>query len=143
MWRSWHRIRSESKSLKNRLKSKSNDYSQLEDIFYQITGNYLLSKTKINQNLFNPVSIVISAYNSENTVIKTLYSIESQNLTTKNKQKIQVILVDDGSKNKLVNFIKNYEKEFTFILHIIRSENNQGLSGARNLGFSQALHKTM
>lgn len=82
------------------------------------------------------VSVVIPYYNNANTIIQTLQSVLNQNYKF-----IEIIIVDDGSKDKtyeiLVEFIKTYSIKN---LQIIKQE-NQGPSLARNNGANHASGK--
>ena len=72
-----------------------------------MTDNDLLSfNSKVDKvHNFKNISIIIPAYNQD--VIPTLLSIQGQNLTKEEKGKIQVVLINDGSKNDLLYDINN------------------------------------
>lgn len=72
------------------------------------------------------VSVIIPYYNKINYIFDTLESLKVQ--TFKN---FEVIIVDDGSDEKLENIL-NFN-EYDFSLRII-TQANKGLSGARNTG---------
>lgn len=130
-------------SIKSILSSKSNDYSNFELFYNKITGSTLNKKHKKesrNKNYFKPVSIVIPAYNPDDSIIKCLYSIESQNLNISQKKKIEVIVVDDGSNVTVAELLSPHSKIFSFDLKIIRLEKRSGISSARNLGAECASH---
>ena len=74
------------------------------------------------------LSIIIPVYNVENYIGKCLKSLNNTN------DKIEVIVVDDGSPDKSYEIIQNYEKDYPNI-HYIKKENG-GVSSARNLGIS-------
>ena len=79
------------------------------------------------------ISIIIPVYNtSENYLRKCLDSVVGQSF-----QDIQVIIVDDGSKNEAGIICDEYAVKFPIIkvLHI----ENQGVSNARNIGMKEAL----
>lgn len=129
-------VLSNTKSLRNRIKKFSNDYSVYEDWFFKITGSDIngITLTNESQIFFKPVSIVIPCFNSNDTILKSLYSIESQSLAKDQKSKIDVVIVDDGSEIPTYEFIKNSIKDFSFLVKVIRLEKNGGLSTARNIG---------
>lgn len=129
-------ISSDTKSLKNRIKKFSNDYSLYEEWFKKIMKNDIKGVTPqdIATELFKPVTIIIPCYNSNDTILKTLYSIESQELSINQKKLIDVVVVDDGSKEPVYNLIKKEQKYFSFFVRVIRLEQNSGLSTARNIG---------
>lgn len=130
-------IRSVSSSLKIRLSNVSNDYSYLEKFYELITGEELLSFNNYTSEYnFKKMSIVIPTFNTDLT--KTLLSIQSQNLTKKEKEMIQVIIVDDGSDTVIKECIDKIRKSLDFELNIIVFNKNMGLSDARNAGVSIA-----
>lgn len=74
------------------------------------------------------VSVVIPAYNCENTVRETLESVLQQ--TYKN---IEIIVVNDGSTDHSLDVISQYSGNVTII-----NKENGGVAGARNLGIKAA-----
>lgn len=82
----------------------------------------------------NPlVSVIIPVYNSKNTIEKTLDSVINQTY-----QKIEVILIDDGSTDGSTEIMRKYiEKHKTVIFKII-SKKNGGVSSARNRGIDES-----
>jgi glycosyltransferase involved in cell wall biosynthesis len=73
------------------------------------------------------ISIIIPAYNSDKTLIKTLESIYKNNFND-----FEVIVIDDGSADNNKEWARNYP------LTYIRLEINKGAAFARNLGVSLA-----
>ena len=129
-------IRSISTSLKVRLSNISNDYSYLDNYYEKIMGHQLLSTNshqKKDCSIMN-MSIIIPVYNQD--VTYTLLSIQGQNLSRDNKKKLQVIVVNDGSKNNVIDEINKIKNKLDFELQIISFEENMGLSNARNVGFA-------
>ena len=133
-------IRSTSASLKVRLANISNDYSYIEKYYKLITDNELLATKYHNKysDKFKEMSIIIPVYNQD--VIPTLLSIQGQNISLENKRKIQVIIVDDGSKGSVYNRVKTIKNMLDYELNIMTLNENEGLSSARNAGFSLAKH---
>lgn len=78
------------------------------------------------------ISIIIPVYNAESTLDKTLDSLLSQ--THKN---LEIICVDDGSKDSSFKILKRYSAKYPGIINAIHQE-NQGVSVARNTGISAA-----
>lgn len=75
------------------------------------------------------ISIVIPCYNGANYIIDTLQSILKQD-----EQKIEIILVDDGSTDNtkiLIDSVSDYRIQYVY-------QKNQGVSVARNNGFALA-----
>lgn len=76
--------------------------------------------------LYQPlVSIVIPCYNRENYIQQAVDSALSQTYSN-----IEVIVVDDGSKDNSLAVLSNYEEKIQVI-----SQTNKGVSAARNTGF--------
>lgn len=80
------------------------------------------------------VTIIIPAYNAEETVGRCVDSVLRQ--TYKN---IEVLIVNDGSTDRTRECCEMYKSKDTRI-HIYNQE-NQGVSGARNLGIEKASGK--
>lgn len=77
------------------------------------------------------VSIIIPAYNAESFIQETLFSIVQQTY-----QKIEIIVVDDGSKDNTNNLIKSFALSDSRIT--VMSQSNSGVSAARNLGIEKS-----
>lgn len=135
-------LMADSQTLQSRLEGVSNDYSNTEMLYKSVTGANLLSKERTKKSfLFAPMSIVVPAYNANKTIAYVLAAIDSQDLTTRDKQKIQVIVIDDGSKVPVQEIIR--DTKYSFDLNVVRLEKNQGLSNARNIGLSICHHGTV
>jgi glycosyltransferase involved in cell wall biosynthesis len=75
------------------------------------------------------VSVVIPAYNAEQTIIRALDSVINQSL-----KPYEIIIIDDGSRDNTYAVIDNYAKENAgFNFKLIKKENG-GVSSARNEG---------
>ncbi len=136
-------IRATSTSLKLRLSNMSNDYSYLEYYYKYITNSELLSTSSIKKKKY-PIanmSIIIPVYNQD--VSYSLLSIQGQNLTKSEKKKLQVIVIDDGSKNNVIEDINKVRKKLDFELQIISFEKNMGLSNARNVGYAISKYESV
>lgn len=130
-------IRSVSTSLRSRISNMSNDYSYLEYYYKYITKQGLLSTVSLKkQYSINNMSIIIPVYNQN--VTYSLLSIQGQNLTKEEKEKLQIIIIDDGSKNNVIEDINKIRNKLDFELQIISFEKNMGLSNARNVGYAIA-----
>ncbi|MBW2979838.1 glycosyltransferase family 2 protein [Candidatus Woesearchaeota archaeon] len=82
---------------------------------------------------FKPkVSIVIPTFNEEKNIKECLDSIFDSDYP---KEKIEVIVVDDGSKDKTTNIVNDYKK-----VHLLK-QNHCGKSEALNLGALKASHE--
>jgi len=84
------------------------------------------------------VSIVLTTYNSERVIHKVLDSILSQDFQL---NKIELIVVDDGSKDNTVSIIKSFievnARKF-YDVKLIVHDKNYGVSRARNDGIRLA-----
>ena len=78
------------------------------------------------------VSVIVPVYNVENYLAKCLDSLVSQTL-----QDIEIIVVDDGSKDRSGHIIEEYAKNFPEKIKAFSKENG-GLSDARNFGIERA-----
>lgn len=77
------------------------------------------------------VSVVVPVYNRENLVYKTLDSLKKQTY-----RPIQLVIVDDGSKDGTVAVLDDFKaenegKDFSIIIY---EKNNSGAPSARNAG---------
>ena len=77
------------------------------------------------------ISVIVPVYNVENTIGKCLDSIVNQTL-----KDIEIIVVNDGSKDKSQDIIDEYAKKYSNIKSYIKE--NGGLSDARNYGLEKA-----
>lgn len=76
----------------------------------------------------NKLSVIIPVYNGEKTVDKCLDSI----LNSLTDQNVEIICIDDGSKDNSWEILQKYEENYKFIT-IVHKENG-GVGSARNLG---------
>ncbi|KXH78451.1 glycosyltransferase family 2 protein [Chryseobacterium kwangjuense] len=77
------------------------------------------------------VSIIVPVYNVENYLAKCLNSLVNQSL-----QDIEIIVVDDGSKDRSGLIIEEYVAQFPNKIKAFTKENG-GLSDARNFGLDR------
>ena len=78
------------------------------------------------------VSIVIPVYNGEKYLSRCLDSVIAQTYSH-----IEIILVDDGSKDGSLNVCMNYASKDNRIY--VETKENTGVSDTRNLGMSKAM----
>lgn len=79
----------------------------------------ILRKSKKHQSPYRPlVTVVIPAYNEEMGVIRTLNSVLASNYTN-----IQTIVVDDGSKDKTLNMLRNYQRKHRGKVTVVHQKN--------------------
>lgn len=80
------------------------------------------------------VSVIIPMYNSEQTIVRTLESVRKQTY----KGEIEVIIVNDGSRDRSLEVVKEYLGKNTFPHVRIIDKENGGVSTARNMGMRAA-----
>lgn len=81
------------------------------------------------------ISIIVPVYNAEKYLVKCLDSLVNQT-----KKNIEIILVNDGSKDKSIDILNEYKEKYPDMITII-SQENQGQSVARNSGIENATGK--
>lgn len=77
------------------------------------------------------ISVIVPVYNMEKYLEKCLDSLVNQTL-----KEIEIIAVNDGSKDKSINILKKYSKKYKNIK--IYDHDNQGISKTRNFGIEKA-----
>ena len=81
-------------------------------------------------------SVIIPAYNSENTIEKALDSLRNQ---TKPELIREVIVINDGSADATADKVEQYKKRESCNLNIILyNQQNAGVAAARNAGIRMA-----
>ena len=119
-------------TMKEILEITTNDYSDEEKKFLSVYKQNLNSENIINGKHFSTkTSIVIPTFNSKETLLGTLLSINAQNLTKREKGLLEVIVVDDGSVDNTHNEIDKLK--YNFELKYIK-QNHIGRGNARNIG---------
>lgn len=77
------------------------------------------------------LSIIIPCYNEENTIETLLKKVSDLKIPDWNKE---IIIVDDGSKDKTRHILKKHEKNFKIIFH----EQNRGKGSAVKTGIDSS-----
>lgn len=77
------------------------------------------------------VTVVICAYNSENTIAKCIKSVSNQSY-----KNLQILVVNDGSTDNTLNVCEELVKRDPRI--IVVNQSNSGVSAARNKGLVNA-----
>jgi len=126
-------LRKKNVTISDLLKSRSNDYTDLESKYKDRVKLGLLTEKFLPRSVefTKQVSIVIPTYNSVSTLQYTLESIKNQYLTSKERKLIEVIVVDDGSPDNSLKVVDKYSKHYP--LKYFR-QNNMGRGQARNAG---------
>ncbi len=111
-------------------------FSLYFEIFFLIT---YLSKDKKIDSTFEftpPVSILIPCFNEEKSVVATIHSILALDYP---KEKIQIIVIDDGSTdNTYSEVVQHFQNKSS--IEIYRKENG-GKYTALNFGLTKAKHE--
>ncbi len=97
--------------------------------------NQNMSVNDLNMDSENPlVSVVVPVYNTEQYLEECIESLIHQTLTN-----IEMIFVDDGSTDRSLEILKNYEKADSRV-HVL-TQHNQYAGVARNNGMDHATGK--
>ncbi len=78
------------------------------------------------------VSVIIPAYNAQKYLAETIDSVMAQTFSD-----FELIVVDDGSKDKTVSIIRQYQAKYPEKIRLIQKENG-GPASARNAGIRVA-----
>lgn len=78
-------------------------------------------------------SVIICCYNSEKYIVDTLKSVINQTYS-----KYEIIIIDDGSYDNTINLINKFILDYPNILIKIISQQNSGLSMARNVAIAKS-----
>ena len=81
------------------------------------------------------ISVIVCAYNHDKWIERCVRSIKNQSIINKNE--VEIIIVDDGSKDHTSNVVSNL-KEFAGI-KIIKNKKNLGLPRSINIAIKSAL----
>lgn len=81
----------------------------------------------------NMVSIIIPLYNAEDSILKCLDSVARQTFSGE----MEILVINDGSTDNSLELVEKYAANTLLNLKIF-SQENKGVSGARNLGLREA-----
>ena len=93
------------------------------------------SYAPLPDNALPTITVVIPAYNEGRQVLDTVRSVVNSRYPA---EKMQVICVDDGSKDDTWQWMKMAQQEFPLRVRLIRQPFNRGKRHALMAGFSQA-----
>ena len=79
------------------------------------------------------ISIIMPVYNAEKYLCEALDSVRNQTL-----KEIEIICVDDGSTDRSVEILSEYQKKDSRIKVLHQTEPSAGAALARNLGLQEA-----
>lgn len=80
------------------------------------------------------ISVIIPAYNSELTILRAIDSVKNQTV----KANIEIIVVNDGSKDNTQALVERYQKKNPDINLMLINQLNGGVSKARNTGIKNS-----
>jgi len=81
------------------------------------------------------ISVVIPTHNRSKLLRRCLRSLSHQNF---DKDKFEVIVIDDASNDDTAQVVKKFQYEKFFTLNYLRLEKKLGVAAARNLGIKHA-----
>ena len=79
------------------------------------------------------VSVIVPVYNAEKYLRECLDSLVNQTL-----KEIEIIVVNDGSKDNSLSILREYEKKHKDKVIVIDNKENQGIGRTRNNGLKKA-----
>ncbi len=83
------------------------------------------------------LSTIIPAYNASQTIIESIESVLNECI--RENIEFEIIIIDDGSTDNTLSILETYIKSSTHAQHLILlSQENQGVSSARNAGLKIA-----
>lgn len=115
--------------------------------FYTFVGLYMLSLMIIiylphRKEMFSypegkpePVSIVMPCYNEADSIGKAIENLLNMNYP---KDMIEIIVVDDRSKDNSVEIVKQYVKKYKNVRLIVNEKNSGGAADPTNIGIKAA-----
>ena len=81
------------------------------------------------------ISVIVPAYNVEKYVEECIESLLNQTIPL---DMLELIFIDDASKDGTLSLIQNYEQQYPDIITLIACEENVGLGAVRNIGMTYA-----
>ena len=95
-------------------------------------------ENKIENGRFTPIakdkiSVIIPCYNAEHYISRCLDSILSQTIGI---SYLEIITVNDGSQDKTIDILKDYESRYPDNICVIDCDTNSGQSAARNVALN-------
>ena len=104
------------------------DIENLKNFFKLCNSEKLINRKKYKKNKFPKVSIISPVYNREKFILRFLRSIQNQKFND-----IEIILIDDCSKDNSLKLIEKYQEKDERII-LIKNKKNKGTLISRNIG---------
>lgn len=111
---------------------RMNDYTALEDAVKDAEGTTFRDGSWRTE----PVSVIVTAYNSERNLRKTLQALAEQSYPT---GLMEVIIADDGGSDNSRALVKELHLPFT-VKYVWQQDKGYRLSRSRNNGLKNATH---
>lgn len=108
--------------------NKSNEKHYAKQYFNLCQNGTLYGKQRYKRNLNPKFTVIVPVFNRENCVTRVLRSIQNQSY-----KNIEIIFIDDKSKDDSVKLIEKYQRKDKRI-RLIKHQRNQGTLITRNDG---------
>ena len=108
--------------------SYTNEINNIKNYFSICNNKKLINWKKYKYNKFPKVSIISPVYNREKYILRFLRSVQNQKFND-----IEIIFIDDFSKDNSVKVIETYQKKDERII-LIKNKRNKGTLISRNIG---------
>ena len=103
-------------------------FNNAKDFLDKCIKGILINNQKIKPSIKPKATAIIPIYNCKNTISRAIKSIQNQNMTD-----LEIILVNDYSKNETLSIIEQLQKEDPRII-IINNKKNMGTLYSRSIG---------
>lgn len=107
---------------------KKNALRRGQKFFKYCVDDILINQKYFEKNIQPLLSVVIPVYNAELKIKKAIRSIQNQNISN-----LEIILVNDNSKDESTNIIRNLQKNDKRII-LIENTKNKGIFYSRSIG---------
>ena len=112
----------------NCLFSYAFEIKKIEKYFILCNSERLINRNKFKRIKFPKVSIISPVHNREKFILRFIRSIQNQKFN-----EIEIIFIDDFSRDKSIKLIEKYQEEDERII-LIKNKINKGTLISRNIG---------